>query len=247
MSESDRIIIDRNGQRQVGELVSSLGGGGGGTTTLNINTGAIPVGSVVTVDASGVALADSATITSNGVVVGMIVSQNTVVTDGVISDVLSGLTKGATYWLSNFGTLTTTPATDETLVKIGIATSATELVLRPEFSPLIPAADANVLTINTGNLSAGKLVVVTAGSIAALADTSTTVSILGMVSAQDEVVTNGKVSGLTGLTAGSQYFLTTNGDMSTTPPTGTGNTVFTVGVALSTTTFNLQTKEVVTL
>lgn len=52
----------------------------------------------------------------------------------------------------------------------------------------------------------------------------------------------GVVPGLTGLTAGSRYFLdgTTPGAITSTAPTGTGNTLTQVGFALSTTELDLQ-------
>lgn len=51
----------------------------------------------------------------------------------------------------------------------------------------------------------------------------------------------GTITGLTGLTAGAEYFLsTTPGVPTATPPTGTGNVIQSIGVATSTTTINFE-------
>ena len=56
------------------------------------------------------------------------------------------------------------------------------------------------------------------------------------------------VIGSTNLTPGSVYFLsTTSGKMSTTPPTGDGETVVTIGVAITTTKFDIEVNEVAIL
>lgn len=57
----------------------------------------------------------------------------------------------------------------------------------------------------------------------------------------------GPVSGFTGLTPDTQYYLTTaNGAISTTPPSGSGNTVQKVGVAKSTTVLEILIDQTVT-
>lgn len=58
----------------------------------------------------------------------------------------------------------------------------------------------------------------------------------------------GTITGLTGLTAGAEYFLsTTAGTPTATPPTGSGNVIQSIGVATSTTTINFEPGPVVVL
>jgi hypothetical protein len=96
-------------------------------------------------------------------------------------------------------------------------------------------------------IDAAEVVYISAADEVSLADASTNYQAIGVanntaaLSADVEVVSEGVVSGFTGLTAGSRYFLdSTAGAVTTTAPTGTGNRVLQIGFAKNTTDMQLQ-------
>jgi len=98
--------------------------------------------------------------------------------------------------------------------------------------------DQQNLSIWTGALSAGTVVVISAGGAggggvsATPADRSTNGRIAGIVSGTNLVATSGLVSGLSGLTPGADYYLGASGLLVAGIPGGAGYSVF-VGTAIS--------------
>jgi hypothetical protein len=95
--------------------------------------------------------------------------------------------------------------------------------------------DQQNLSISTGALSAGTVVVISAGAggvSATPADRSTNGRIAGIVSGTNLVATSGLVSGLSGLTPGADYYLGASGLLVAGIPGGAGYSVF-VGTAIS--------------
>lgn len=99
------------------------------------------------------------------------------------------------------------------------------------------------------NLTAGDLVYVSAAGTVWKADANAVAkSAIGFVlagasaAASCNVYFEGTITGLTGLTAGSKYFLSasTTGGITTTAPSGSGDIVQLVGVATSTTTLSFS-------
>ena len=99
-------------------------------------------------------------------------------------------------------------------------------------------------------IAAGDAVYISAANTVSLADTSseTTSRIIGIAGAaiangaQGKICSDGVVSGLSGLTAGSRYFQdpATPGALTTTAPTGSGESIVQVGFAKSATELHLQ-------
>lgn len=96
-------------------------------------------------------------------------------------------------------------------------------------------------------IDAAEIVYISAADTVSLADASTNYEAIGVanntaaLSANVDVVSEGVVSGFTGLTAGSRYFLdSTAGAVTTTAPTGSGARVVQVGFAKNTTDMQLQ-------
>ena len=109
-------------------------------------------------------------------------------------------------------------------------------------------APAYIVSNNTANLASATGLVKsrTVGLItqAASVDDNTFVQTDGDVTLADWTA----VIGGAFLTPGSVYFLsTTDGQMSTTPPTGDGDVVVTMGVAVTTTKFDIEVNEVAVL
>ena len=109
-------------------------------------------------------------------------------------------------------------------------------------------APAYIVSNNTANLASATGLVKsrTVGLItqAASVDDDTFVQTDGSVVLADWTA----VIGTTNLTPGSVYFLsTTDGQMSPTPPTGDGDVVVTLGVAVTTTKFDIEVNEVAVL
>ena len=109
-------------------------------------------------------------------------------------------------------------------------------------------APAYIVSNNTANLaSATGLVKSRAVGLitqAASANAATIVQTDGTVALADWTAVIGTAS----LTPGSVYFLhTVDGQMSTTPPTGDGDVVVTMGVAVTTTKFDIEVNEVAVL
>jgi len=98
-----------------------------------------------------------------------------------------------------------------------------------------------------GGVAIGDLVYISAADTVSKADAGTNYQLIGMSSvavadaAAADICSEGVVTGLTGLTAGSRYYLdTTAGAYTATVPTGVGNRVVQVGFAKSTTEMHLQ-------
>lgn len=99
-------------------------------------------------------------------------------------------------------------------------------------------------------VAVGEVVYISAANTVDLADTSaeSTSRIVGMVgvgasaAGTAKVCSDGVVSGLSGLTAGSRYFQdpSTPGGLTTTPPTGSGESIVQIGYAKSATEMHLQ-------
>jgi hypothetical protein len=96
-------------------------------------------------------------------------------------------------------------------------------------------------------LAVGEVVYISAADTVSKADHTTNYQAIGMAStaaaaaASVDVCSEGVVSGLTGLTAGSRYFLdSTAGAITTTIPTGSGNRIVQMGFAKSATELQLQ-------
>ena len=109
-------------------------------------------------------------------------------------------------------------------------------------------APAYIVSNNTANLASAtglvKSRVVGLITQAASVNEATIVQTDGSVTIADWT----SVIGATSLTPGSVYFLhTTDGQMSTTPPTGDGDVVVTMGVAVTTTKFDIEVNEVAVL
>ncbi len=109
-------------------------------------------------------------------------------------------------------------------------------------------APAYIVSNNTVNLASatGPVKSRTVGLIAqaATANDATIVQTDGSLNIADWTA----VVGATTLTPGSVYFLhTADGQMSTTPPTGDGDVVVTLGVAVTTTKFDIEVNEVAVL
>lgn len=109
-------------------------------------------------------------------------------------------------------------------------------------------APAYIVSNNTANLASAtglvKSRVVGLATQAATVNAATIVQTDGSVTLADWTA----VIGTTSLTPGSVYFLhTTDGQMSTTPPTGDGDVVVTMGVAVTTTKFDIEVNEVAVL
>lgn len=103
--------------------------------------------------------------------------------------------------------------------------------------------------------SVGDVVYISAADTVSLADVSSTGAasrVIGMAAtaATDtnpvDVASDGVVTGLSGLTAGSRYFAdpSTAGGITTSVPTGSGNVIFQVGIAKSTTAMHLNLQRV---
>lgn len=113
----------------------------------------------------------------------------------------------------------------------------------------VPAgAPAYIVSSNTANLASAtglvKSRVVGLITQAASVNEATIVQTDGSVIIADWT----SVIGAASLTPGSVYFLhTTDGQMSTTPPTGDGDVVVTMGVAVTTTKFDIEVNEVAVL
>jgi hypothetical protein len=109
-------------------------------------------------------------------------------------------------------------------------------------------APAYIVSNNTANLASatGPTKSRTVGLItqAATVNEATIVQTDGSVTVADWT----SVIGATALTPGSVYFLhTTDGQMSTTPPTSDGDVVVTMGIAVTTTKFDIEVNEVAVL
>ena len=109
-------------------------------------------------------------------------------------------------------------------------------------------APAYIVSNNTANLASAtgpvKSRVVGLITQAAFANNATIVQTDGSLNLADWT----SVIGAASLTPGSVYFLhTTDGQMSTTPPTGDGDVVVTMGVAVTTTKFDIEVNEVAVL
>lgn len=99
-------------------------------------------------------------------------------------------------------------------------------------------------------IAAGQAVYISAADTVSLADTSAeaTSRIIGVAGAaiangaQGKICSDGVVGGFSGLTAGSRYFQdpATPGALTTTPPTGSGESIVQVGYAKSATELALQ-------
>lgn len=106
----------------------------------------------------------------------------------------------------------------------------------------------NTYTVSeVGGVALGDLVYISAADTVSKADAGTNYQVIGMAgaaiadTASGEVCSEGVITGLTGLTAGSRYFLSsTAGAYTTTVPTGSGNRIVQVGYAKSTTEMHLQ-------
>jgi hypothetical protein len=97
------------------------------------------------------------------------------------------------------------------------------------------------------DITAAEVVYISAADTVSLADAATNYEAIGVASTTAtstnpvEVVSEGVLSGFTGLTAGTRYFLAaTPGAVTTTAPTGAGNRVFQIGFAKNTTDMHLQ-------
>jgi hypothetical protein len=109
-------------------------------------------------------------------------------------------------------------------------------------------APAYIVSNNTANLASAtgptKSRAVGLVTQAASANDATVVQTDGCVTLSDWT----SVIGTASLTPGSVYFLhTTDGQMSTTPPTSDGDVVVTMGVAVTTTKFDIEVNEVAVL
>lgn len=96
-------------------------------------------------------------------------------------------------------------------------------------------------------LAASEVVYISGADEVSKADAATNYQAIGVAdaaaaaAADVPVVSEGVVSGFTGLTAGDRYFLdTTAGAVTNTAPTGTGNRVLQIGFAKNTTDMHLQ-------
>jgi hypothetical protein len=177
----------------------------------------------------------------------------TLLMEGWIST-LSGLIAGDTYFLSDVtsGLLTTTePTTTGHISKpLLVATSSTTGVMTNMRGKIIPnpssvSGNSTVqdITQNAHGFSVGNVLYFN-GTVYALAkaDTVTTAEVVGIVSAVANVnnftlLMEGWLSTLTGLTAGSTYFLSdaVAGLLTTTEPTATGHISKPLIIAVSTT------------
>lgn len=97
------------------------------------------------------------------------------------------------------------------------------------------------------DIDAAEVVYISAADEVSLADAATNYEAIGVANTTAtstnpvEICSEGVVSGFTGLTAGSRYFLSaTPGAVTTTAPTGSGNRVLQVGFAKNTTDMHLQ-------
>lgn len=121
--------------------------------------------------------------------------------------------------------------------------------LDPTFMPVGIGADTQAITTSEA-LAAGDIVNIHASTGAKARKGDATAAgkkgvgfVLASVSsgASATVYFEGTITGLTGLTAGAEYFLgTTPGVPTATPPTGSGNVIQSIGFATSTTTINFE-------
>lgn len=113
----------------------------------------------------------------------------------------------------------------------------------------VTAAEKVCNVYTTGEaIAIGEAVYISAADTVSLADASTNYAVMGLAKTADgvggstiEVQSEGVVEGLSGLTAGSRYFLdTTAGALTTTAPTTSGARVIQVGYAKNTTDIHLN-------
>ena len=120
-------------------------------------------------------------------------------------------------------------------------------------------ADADTALADLGGLSAGDIVNLygSGGDLTARKADATsegkhaTGFVLAAASAGSSITVHrpgGTIAGLLGLTKGTLYYLsTTAGQLTDTPPSGTGNVVQSIGIATSATTLAFQPSEPITL
>jgi hypothetical protein len=178
----------------------------------------------------------------------------------------TNLTPGSIYYLSaTTGKMSTTKPSGsaDIIIQLGTAVSITKFNI--EVQEVVEDLSKNTLTASATNiLTRGQPVYVSSSNVAELADASAvaTSQVLGLVlvgaftSQPVVVLSEGRVeqsdwtaaTGGTSLTAGSVYYLsTTGGQMTTTPPAGTGDVVVRLGIALTSTKFDIEVNEVVSL
>jgi hypothetical protein len=178
----------------------------------------------------------------------------------------TNLTPGSVYYLSaTTGKMATTKPTGgaDIIIQLGTAVSTTKFNI--EVQEVVEDLSKYTMTASATNiLVRGAPVYVSSSNVAELADASAvaTAQVLGLVlvgaftSQPVVVLSEGSIeqsdwsavtSGST-LTAGSVYYLSaTSGQMTTTPPAGTGDVIVRLGIALTTTKFDIEVNEVVSL
>jgi hypothetical protein len=178
----------------------------------------------------------------------------------------TNLTPGSVYYLSGTtGKMTTTKPTSggDIIIQLGTAVSTTKFNI--EVQEVVENLSKHNMTASASNiLVRGTPVYVSSSNVAELADASAvaTAQVLGLVlvgafiGQPVVVLSEGSIeqsdwsavtSGGT-LTAGSVYYLSaTEGEMTTTPPSGNGDTVVRLGIAVTTTKFDIEVNEVVSL
>jgi hypothetical protein len=178
----------------------------------------------------------------------------------------TNLTPGSVYYLSGTtGKMTTTKPTGgaDVIIQLGTAVSVTKFNI--EVQEVVENLSKHTMTASASNiLVRGTPVYVSSSNVAELADASAiaTAQVLGLVlvgaftNQPVVVLSEGSIdqsdwsavtSGGT-LTAGSVYYLSaTEGQMTTTPPSGDGDTVVRLGIAITTTKFDIEVNEVVSL
>jgi hypothetical protein len=178
----------------------------------------------------------------------------------------TNLTPGSVYYLSSTtGKMTTTKPTGgaDSIIQLGTAVSMTKFNI--EVQEVVENLSKHTMTASASNiLVRGAPVYVSSSNVAELADASAiaTAQVLGLVlvgafiGQPVVVLSEGSIeqsdwsavtSGGT-LTAGSVYYLSaTEGQMTTTPPTGTGDIIVRLGIAVTSTKFDIEVNEVVTL
>lgn len=178
----------------------------------------------------------------------------------------TNLTPGSVYYLSGTtGKMVTTKPTGgaDTIIQLGTAVSTTKFNI--EVQEVVEDLSKHTMTASASNiLVRGAPVYVSSNNIAELADASAvaTAQVLGLVlvgafidqpvvvlseGSIDQSDWSAVTSGTT-LTAGSVYYLSaTEGEMTTTPPSGNGDVVVRLGIAVTTTKFDIEVNEVVSL
>jgi hypothetical protein len=106
--------------------------------------------------------------------------------------------------------------------------------------------DSTIYTVPAAS-AVGSLIHLTSATAAVLADNTilTTLPIVGVVASKPSTTTAiiqsiGFIDGLSGLVAGSSYYLSTAGSITNTPPTTPGTALYPVGVARSATRLELM-------